>query len=112
AGRKRIYEREHVGVRADPGIAKQVPRAADRIAGLEERETLARTFCLEAVRSADSRQPSTDDQHIEVVGHEPAFLPSMGGDPGPPMIAAFLRCRYQITDTAAMNATHANASEM
>ena len=33
-----VAEREHVGVRADPGIAEQVPGAAHRLARLEHRE--------------------------------------------------------------------------
>ena len=39
---ERVAERVHVGVRADPRVAEQVPGAADRVARLEDRVALVR----------------------------------------------------------------------
>src|SRR5207244_2662734 len=62
-----VAERVHVGVRADARVAKQVPRAAEALARLEDRVRLAGTAVLQVVRGADAGQPGADDQHVEVV---------------------------------------------
>ena len=66
---ERVRERVHVGVRADPGEAEQVPRPADRVARLEDRVRAAGMPRLEVARGADARHPGTHDQHVDVVGH-------------------------------------------
>ena len=63
---ERIAEREHVGVGADAGIAKQVPGAADGVAALEDDVALAGTFLLQVEARADSGQAGADDQHVEM----------------------------------------------
>ena len=66
-GRERVAERVHVGVRADPGIAEQVPGAADRVTRLEQREAAIRCITAQVTRGADPRQTGADDQDIEML---------------------------------------------
>jgi len=66
--RERIAERVHVGVRADPRIAEQVPRAADLVARLEDRVAAVGTVAHEMAGGADARQAGADDQHVAVFG--------------------------------------------
>ncbi len=67
---KGVPQRVHVGVRADPRVAEQIPRAADAVASLEDRERLARAFRLQVVRGADAGEAGSDDQHVNVFeGH-------------------------------------------
>ena len=63
-GSEREAERVHVRVRSDPGIAEQVPGAADRVARLEDRIGLSRALRLHPVGRIDTRQPGTDDQDV------------------------------------------------
>src|SRR4029077_10412354 len=44
---ERVAKRVHVGVRADAGVAEEVPGAADRLAGLEDRVALAGGVALQ-----------------------------------------------------------------
>src|SRR5262245_23531128 len=66
-GTKSIAERVHVGVRADAWIAKQIPRAAHRLAAFEYDETLARAFELQMAGPANPRQPGAHDYHIHML---------------------------------------------
>ena len=63
---ERVAEREHVRVRADAGVAEQVPGAADGVARLEDRVGLARGTRLDVVGGADARQAGADDEDVEV----------------------------------------------
>jgi hypothetical protein len=65
-------ERVHVAVRADAGIAEQVPGAAEVLAPLENREAAIRALHPHMRGHADARNPRAHDQHVEigcVVGH-------------------------------------------
>src|ERR1051325_10207557 len=64
---ERITERVHVGVGANPRVAKQIPRAAQRVACFEYDETLLRALALEMAGRADSRQPRAHHYHVEVL---------------------------------------------
>ncbi len=61
---KRKAQREHVGVRAHAGIAKQVPRPADTIPTLQDGECPPGTALLEAVGGIDAGNSCSDDQHV------------------------------------------------
>ena len=63
-----IAEGEHVRVGTHPGIAKEIPGAADGLARLEDGEGLAGALGLEPVASADARQSGADDEDVELVG--------------------------------------------
>src|SRR5437588_1203160 len=65
---ERIAERKHVGVGAHAGITKQVPSAADTVAALEDRVSLARAFLLQMIARANAGQAGADDQDVEVFG--------------------------------------------
>src|SRR4051812_44213131 len=65
---ERIAEREHVAVGADARIAKQIPRAADAVAALEDDVALARAFLLQVPAGANAGQAGADDQHVEMLG--------------------------------------------
>src|SRR5947199_8859418 len=65
---ERVTQSEHVAVGADAGISEQIPGAADAVAALEDRKTLAGTFVLEMIAGADAGQPRADDQHVKMVG--------------------------------------------
>ena len=58
----------HVRVRADAGVAEEVPGAADAVAGLEDGVGGPRALGLEIVRGTDPREPGSDDQDVEVFG--------------------------------------------
>src|SRR5207249_1793170 len=57
----------HVRVRADAGIAEEVPRPADVVARLEDGVRPIRTARLQMVAGADAGDPGADDQHVEVL---------------------------------------------
>src|SRR6266700_5147313 len=83
---ERIAHREHVAVGANAGIAEQIPGAADAVAALEDRKTLARAFLLQVKTRPDTGQPRADDQHVEMFVqsarcHGPPNLPSWPGSP-------------------------------
>src|SRR5215211_3768131 len=69
-----IAERVHVGVGADAGIAKEIPRAADRIATFEYGEALVGAVHLQMARSPDPRQPRAHDYDVLVL-HSPRSYP-------------------------------------
>ena len=64
---ERVAEREHVGVGADAGVAEQVPRAADGVAGLEDGVAGPRALGLHVVAGADAGQAGADDEDVEVL---------------------------------------------
>ncbi len=58
---ERVSESGHVRIRTDSGIPEQVPRAADTVAFLQNRETLCRGVLLQLARRSDSGQSGSDD---------------------------------------------------
>ena len=64
---ERVAEREHVRVRADAGVAEQVPRAADAPrAPRGSRSVLPGQSRLQVAGGADAGEAGADDQHVEV----------------------------------------------
>ena len=63
-----VAERVHVGVRADPRVAEEVPGAAEVLARLEDRVAAARAALLQVPGGADPREAGADDQHVEMFG--------------------------------------------
>ena len=61
-----VAERVHVAVRAHAGIAKQVPRAADRVARFEQHERLSRALLAQVHRCADAGEACADDDDVEM----------------------------------------------
>lgn len=61
-----VAEREQVGVRADAGVAEQVPCAADRVAGLEDREADLGQQLAQVVTGSDTGDAGADDGDVEV----------------------------------------------
>ena len=49
-----------------PGIAEEVPGAADRLARLEDRVALAGAALLQVVGGADAGEAGADDQHVDM----------------------------------------------
>ena len=66
-GPERVPHRQHVGVRADAGVAEQVPGAADALAPLEDREGLAGRVARQVPAGVDARETRADDQDVEVL---------------------------------------------
>src|SRR3546814_6349687 len=58
----------HVAVRADAGIAEQVPGAAQIGAALDERKAAVGAVHLQMHRHADARNARADDQHVLIDG--------------------------------------------
>ncbi len=67
-GPEGVPEGVHVRVRADAGVAEEVPGAADGVAGLEDGVGGPRALGLEVVGGTDPREPGSDDQDVEVFG--------------------------------------------
>src|SRR4030095_6309945 len=61
-----VAQRVHVGVRADAGIAEQIPGPAARPARLDDGVALARALVLQVPGGADTRQARAHDQDVEV----------------------------------------------
>ena len=80
-----IAERVHVGVGADAWIAKQIPRAAHRLAPFEDDETLLRALSLQMAGPADSRQPGTYDYDVNVLHTRDGTSEVWQCQPGPLM---------------------------
>ncbi len=59
---------EDVRVRADAGIAEQVPGAADPVSRLEDQPALAFAAGLQAVRGIDAGNTGSDDDHVQMIG--------------------------------------------
>ena len=76
---ERKAQRVHVRVRADAGIAEQVPGAAHLLAPLEQGEGPVRTARLEEVSGANAGNARPDHQHVKVL-HVPSALgcPALG----------------------------------
>ncbi len=66
-GAEGIAHREHVGVRADAGIAEQVPGAPDLLTRLEDRDRGTGEGAAQVAGGADPRQAGAEDQHVEVL---------------------------------------------
>ena len=66
-GLEREAQRAHVGVRSHPRIAEEVPRAAHRIACLQDREALVRQLRLQPIGRVDPRDAGADDGHVKVL---------------------------------------------
>src|SRR5919201_1317071 len=62
-----VAEGEHVRVRPDPRIAEEVPRSAQVLARLEDREALARKPPPQVACGPHARQPRADDQDVDVL---------------------------------------------
>src|SRR5215212_5018291 len=70
-GAKAIAECVHVGVRADTGISKQIPGAADCFAPFEDDETLLRALSLHMAGAANARQSGSYHYHVNVLHTHP-----------------------------------------
>ena len=57
----------HVGVRADAGVAEQVPGATQRRAPLHDEVAPAGAALLQMAGRADPGNSRTDDQYVEVL---------------------------------------------
>src|ERR1700756_5155176 len=57
----------HVRVRADAGVAEEVPGPPQFLARLEDRVAAARKSLLQMVRSADAGESGADDQHVKML---------------------------------------------
>ena len=62
-----VAEGVKVGVRADAGVGEQIPGAARRAAGLQDRVRLVRLLLLQVVGRADAGNACADDQHVDVI---------------------------------------------
>src|SRR2546421_11393439 len=83
-GAERVAERVHVGVRADPGIAEQVPGPAAAAARLDDGVALLRALRLQVIRGADPRQAGAHDQDVDMVkrvvhARTRAYMPAAPG---------------------------------
>ena len=63
---ERVAEGVEVRVRADAGIAKEVPRAAARVARFEDGVRERRVLALQVVRGADAGKSGADDEHVDL----------------------------------------------
>src|SRR3954451_17985779 len=63
-----VAEGEHVRVRADTRVPEEVPGAADRAAGLQDRVRLVRAVLLQVTGGADAGQAGADDEDVHVLG--------------------------------------------
>ena len=77
-GAERITQREHVGIGANSGIAKQIPGAADIAASFEDRIALAWAMSLQMVTGPNAGNARTDDQNVEVLNRH--VVRSLGKD--------------------------------
>src|SRR5215471_11339163 len=68
-----IAEREHVAVRADAGIAEQVPGASDAVPPLQDCKALGRAFLLQVIARRDAGETGADDQDVEMFSLEGHF---------------------------------------
>src|SRR4051812_4101779 len=64
---KAIAERVHIGVGTDTGIAKEIPRATNRLAPFEYDEALVGAVHLEMTRSPNPRQSRAHDNDVHVL---------------------------------------------
>src|SRR2546427_452716 len=67
----------HVGVRANAGIAEEVPGTADVVARFEDGVRPTGTARLQVIARADARNPGTGDEHVKVFArHRAEQFPS------------------------------------
>ena len=66
---ERVAEGEHVRIRANARVAKQIPRPADGVARFEKDERFARTFAAQMARGSHAGQTGPDDDDIEALDH-------------------------------------------
>ena len=66
-GPEGIAEREHVRVRADARVAKQIPGAARRRSAFQNGVALALAFGLQSIGGADAGQAGANDQDIKML---------------------------------------------
>ena len=59
-------QRVHVAVRADAGIAEQIPRPAKIVAPLDDGIGVVRGLHFHVRGHADAGNSGTDDQHVEI----------------------------------------------
>src|SRR5262249_14887571 len=64
---KPVAQREHVGVGSDAWIPEEVPRSADRVASLQNHESLAGALRLQMVRRANAGKSRANDQHVKLL---------------------------------------------
>jgi hypothetical protein len=67
-GTPAVAEGEHVGVRADAGVAEEVPRAAEALAGLQDRHAAARVAAAQLRGGTDAGQAGPHHQDVDVLG--------------------------------------------
>ena len=77
-----------VGIRADAGVAEQVPGTAHGLAPLDDGEVHLRRFAHQVAAHADARESGADDQHVVMVVQG---LPSFCCSCVEPVIAGFLQ---------------------
>src|SRR5690606_14611332 len=73
-----VAEGVEVRVRADAGVAEQVPGSTDVPSRLDDRVGLLREIALEVIRGTDARDPRAHDEDVEVVGRRVAGLGHCG----------------------------------
>src|SRR5690349_15617121 len=66
-GTEAITERIHIGVGANAGITKQIPRPTQRLTPFEDDKTLPRAVPLQMTRTANSRKSRANDDDVEVL---------------------------------------------
>ena len=70
-GLPRVRVGLEVGVGPHPGEAEQVPRPADRVAGVQHRERHVGERVAEVPGGADAGDPGTDDHHVDPLRVDP-----------------------------------------
>ncbi len=72
---ERVGEREHVRVRAHAGVAEEIPRAAERVARLDDREGPPGKAPAQVTGRADPREARSHDQDVHVLGRRVSLGP-------------------------------------
>ncbi len=75
---ERIAHGEHIGIRANARIAKQVPGAADALALFQDHVGLAGAKLLQVMGSVNAGEARADDQHVEVFYRHSVKIPQPG----------------------------------
>src|SRR2546426_8013169 len=65
-GLEGVSQGVHVGVRANAGIAEEVPGTADVVSRLEDGVRPTGTARLQVIARADAGNPGTGDEHVKV----------------------------------------------
>src|SRR5271169_1460310 len=74
---ERISQGEHVGIRANAGIAEQIPCPADARTPFQYCISLVGTVLLQAASGANAGKTRANDQNIEMIGRQ--FKNSVAG---------------------------------